>query len=179
MITTLLGSCVSVCFYDPVNRIVGMNHYLTVSDYQIQNSQFALTTGRVAEQAMSQVISKMLTKGAQYHLIKAKAFGGASVLKLSAEATITVGPGLQKIGKQNTAFVKAYLIQAKIPLVAHDLEGTTGRVICFNTTDFSVMVKKIKPPSQFNGLLNKTPVDISKNLDWQKSNYTGAEAIIN
>ena len=27
-ITTILGSCVSVCLFDPIRRIAGMNHFL-------------------------------------------------------------------------------------------------------------------------------------------------------
>ena len=28
VLSTLLGSCVSVCLYDAVNRVIGMNHFL-------------------------------------------------------------------------------------------------------------------------------------------------------
>jgi len=32
ILSTLLGSCVSACLYDPVNKVMGMNHFLLKSD---------------------------------------------------------------------------------------------------------------------------------------------------
>jgi chemotaxis protein CheD len=31
IISTLLGSCVAACLYDPVNRMIGMNHFYWLS----------------------------------------------------------------------------------------------------------------------------------------------------
>lgn len=47
VISTLLGSCVSACLYDPVNRVVGMNHFLLSNKrYSKHMPMYATEAGR-------------------------------------------------------------------------------------------------------------------------------------
>jgi chemotaxis protein CheD len=43
----------------------------------------------------------------------------------------------------NVRFIKEFLQNEKIPLIAADLGGVVGRVINFHSQDFSVYVRKI------------------------------------
>ena len=140
VISTLLGSCVSACLYDPVHNIMGMNHFLLSSKvYQRKKSIITSDAGRYGLQAMEIVINGMLQLGAERKYIKAKAFGGGSVL----------GNGNQlnnyfDVGAVNVLFIKSFLTNENISLMASDLGGNTGRVIRFDGSDYSVYVRKIR-----------------------------------
>ncbi|TRX02119.1 chemotaxis protein CheD [Candidatus Methylobacter oryzae] len=149
IISTLLGSCVAACLYDPVNRVIGMNHFLLAQQHSAHTAALLGTahkatllgteSGRYGIHAMELLINQMLKQGAQRIHLKAKAFGGGDVLKLGNELR-----GGKSIGAINCEFIKTFLRTEKIPLVASALGGDIGRNIFFLTSDFSVYVKSIE-----------------------------------
>ncbi|HEY8034453.1 MAG TPA: chemotaxis protein CheD [Methylobacter sp.] len=140
IISTLLGSCVAACLYDPVNRVIGMNHFLLAQQHSAHNAALlASEGGRYGIHAMELLINQMLRQGAQRIHLKAKAFGGGDVLKLGNESR-----GGQSIGAVNCEFIKTFLRTEHIPLVASGLGGHIGRNIFFLASDFSVYVKRIE-----------------------------------
>ncbi|MDO9141232.1 MAG: chemotaxis protein CheD [Methylobacter sp.] len=140
IISTLLGSCVAACLYDPVNRIIGMNHFLLAQQHVAHNAALLGSEGgRYGIHAMELLINQMLKHGAQRIHIKAKAFGGGDVLKLGNKSR-----GGQSIGAINCEFIKTFLQTEHIPLVASGLGGHIGRNIFFLASDFSVYVKSIE-----------------------------------
>ncbi|MFI3155681.1 MAG: chemotaxis protein CheD [Methylococcaceae bacterium] len=140
IISTLLGSCVAACLYDPVNRVIGMNHFLLAQQHSAHNAALlASEGGRYGIHAMELLINQMIKQGAQRIHLKAKAFGGGDVLKLSNESR-----GGQSIGAVNCEFIKTFLKTERIPLVASGLGGHIGRNIFFLANDFSVYVKTIE-----------------------------------
>ena len=144
IISTLLGSCVAACLYDPVNRIIGMNHFLLAQQHNAQNTPLLATEeGRYGIHAMELLINKMLKLGAQRLHLKAKAFGGGDILKLGNELR-----GGKSVGGNNCEFIQTFLRTERIPLLASDLGGNIGRNIFFLATDFSVYVKAIEPAYQ-------------------------------
>ena len=139
IVSTLLGSCVAACLYDPVNRVIGMNHFLLAQQHSAHNAALLGTEGgRYGIHAMELLINQMLKQGAQRVHLKAKAFGGGDVLQLGNEAR-----GGQSIGAVNCEFIKTFLKTERIPLVASALGGRIGRNIFFLASDFSVYVKTI------------------------------------
>jgi len=149
IISTLLGSCVAACLYDPVNRVIGMNHFLLAQQHSAHNAALLGTahktallgteSGRYGIHAMELLINQMLRQGAQRTHLKAKAFGGGDVLKLGNELR-----GGKSIGAINCEFIKTFLRTERIPLVASGLGGNIGRNIFFLMSDFSVYVKSIE-----------------------------------
>ena len=136
---TLLGPCVSACLYDPVHRVAGMNHFLLSSKRHGEDAVYSLTeTGRYGIQAMELVINGMLKLGARRGHLLAKAFGGGRVLNVGQEAG-----SFPSVGAVNVRFIKEFLETEKIRLVASSLGGELGRVIRFDTDDFSVYMKNI------------------------------------
>ena len=71
-ITTILGSCVAVCLFDPVARIGGLNHFLLPRAPGKNNS---LRFGNVA---VPRLIEAMVECGAVKRRLQAKVIGGAS-----------------------------------------------------------------------------------------------------
>jgi chemotaxis protein CheD len=140
VISTLLGSCVSACLYDPVHHIMGMNHFLLSSKvYQKTESIITSDAGRYGLHAMEIVINGMLQLGAERKYLKAKAFGGGSVLAIGNQLN-----NYFDVGEANILFIKSFLKSENISLVASDLGGNTGRVIRFDGSDYAVFVRKIR-----------------------------------
>ncbi|NEV64880.1 chemotaxis protein CheD [Thiorhodococcus minor] len=140
--TTLLGSCVAVCLYDPVRGVAGMNHFLlTDRRYALQQPVLDSEAGRYGIHAMELLINALLKLGAQRRSLKAKAFGGGNVLGSSCDDP----SGFPCVGTANIRFVREFLEKDGIPLVAADLGGSFGRQIAFTNLDYSVLVRKISP----------------------------------
>ncbi|MCC5969478.1 MAG: chemotaxis protein CheD [Pararhodobacter sp.] len=115
LITTILGSCVAACIFDPSRGIGGMNHFLLpgADPRDRQNIKYGAY-------AMEQLINALLRKGAQRSGLEAKLFGGASVVRT-----------LSDIGQNNAAFARSFLEDEGIPLVSECLGGTQGRRVRF------------------------------------------------
>ncbi len=139
VISTLLGSCVAACLYDPVNRVFGMNHFLLAYRHHAHNLPIIQSDeGRYGIYAMELLINDMMKIGANRLNLQAKCFGGGNVLKLREDKE-----NQQTVGDVNAEFIKAFLSNENIPLVGACLGGRHGRNVHFVGTDFSVFVKKI------------------------------------
>ncbi|MBU3917833.1 chemotaxis protein CheD [bacterium] len=142
ILSTLLGSCVSACLYDPVNNVMGMNHFLLSSrSYQKETPLLISDGGRYGVHAMELMINGMLKLGAKRSYLKAKAFGGGNVLSF-----VSKKDSFYAVGDANIQFIKEFLKTEKIALVSSDLGGELGRVIHFYAGSYSVFVRKIKKP---------------------------------
>jgi chemotaxis protein CheD len=158
VISTLLGSCVSACLYDPHRGVVGMNHFLLSNRRYSKSVPICATeAGRYGVQAMELVINGMLKIGANRNDLKAKVFGGGSFFGSSDEAE-----NFYCVGEVNNRFILEFLKTDGIPLVAQDLGGNRGRTIHFSSGDYSVAVKKTK--------MHEIPKILNKEKQfWRKS----------
>lgn len=140
MLSTLLGSCVAVCLFDPVVRVMGMNHFLLpMRNAASGPPRLESEAGRYGLWAMEILINGLLKLGARREQLRAKAFGGANVLQESF-ATL---PDRYSIGNANVQFVRRFLEQDGVPLIAEDLGGLNGRQIHFYGGDYSVFLRRI------------------------------------
>lgn len=140
IISTLLGSCVSACLWDPVNKVIGMNHFLLANRRYVRDrSVIESEAGRYGINAMELLINEMLKCGAARANLRAKAFGGGNVLQ-----NYSAGDSFFAIGDVNSRFILEFLDNEAIPLEMSDLGGRQGRVINFVADDFSVYMKRIE-----------------------------------
>lgn len=139
VISTLLGSCVSACLYDPVKRVFGMNHFL-LAYHRVAASKPIIHSdeGRYGVYAMELLINGLMKLGANRSNLQAKCFGGGNVLKLREDRE-----NQKTVGDVNVEFIKEFLQNEKIPLVSSCLGGSHGRNVHFMGTDYSVFIKKI------------------------------------
>jgi len=139
LLRTLLGSCVAACLYDPVKGVIGMNHFLLSNRRYARNIPAVLSeAGRYGIHAMELLINEMLKLGARRENLHAKAFGGGSIYLLTEARD-----NFFCVGDVNSRFIREFLKNDGIPLVAEDLGGEAARVIHFLNDDYSVHVKKI------------------------------------
>jgi chemotaxis protein CheD len=151
MIRTLLGSCVAACLYDPIKGVIGMNHFMLSNRRYARNIPTVLSeAGRYGIHAMELLINEMLKLGAKRSNLRAKAFGGGSIY-LSAE----LKDNFFCVGDINNRFIREFLKNDGIPLVAEDLGGENARIIHFLYDDFSVHVKKISKTTDPNLVQNE------------------------
>lgn len=132
IVTTILGSCISVCLYDPVLKIGGINHYMLA----LWNGE-GLPSPRYGNIAIKKLVERLLDLGASLDRLKAKVFGGAAVLQS--------GSGLMGVGERNIIVAEDMLSDLNIPIVSKDVGGTLGRKIIFHTDTAEIFLKKIKP----------------------------------
>jgi len=131
VITTLLGSCVAVCLFDPGSRIGGMNHILLPGRADLK--RFNLPS-RFGINAMELLISSMTALGADHSRIEAKIFGGSSVI-----------PGIieeQAVGRKLVEFVTCFLEKERIRIIGSDLGGFYVRNVYFHTGTGDVYLKQ-------------------------------------
>jgi len=158
VISTLLGSCVAACLYDPVNKVIGMNHFLLAYKHHSYDKPVIMSEeGRYGLQAMELLINSMMAKGASRLNLKAKCFGGGDVLKIRGEPG-----GRQSVGGVNIEFIREFLKNENIPLVSSALGGGLGRNVHFVGGDFSVFVKMI-------GESQKVKLEREERTYWQKN----------
>jgi chemotaxis protein CheD len=144
LVTTLLGSCVSACLWDPVARVAGMNHFLLANRRYAKDMPVSVTeAGRYGINAMELLINDMVHLGADKRRLRAKAFGGGAVLETVSKNNFTC------VGSVNEHFIKEFLANEGIPLDSTDLGGELGRVIKFRTDTYAVYRRFIQKSSTF------------------------------
>jgi chemotaxis protein CheD len=132
-ISTVLGSCVSTCLWDPVLRIGGMNHFMLPGEASATMTPWAVSA-RFGVYAMEVLINEMLHLGADRKRLVAKVFGGARVLQ---------GFGTLDVGAKNSEFVLNFLREEAIALVAQDLMGVHPRKLHFFPATGKVQMKRL------------------------------------
>lgn len=148
-IHTILGSCVSVCLYDPINKLGGMNHFMLPLnnrmtadkiDDQIKQKKFFYSQElRYGTTAMEVLIGELQKAGGERKHFQAKLFGGGNVLNM--------GDNTIDIGGKNIKFVRAYMEAEGIPVHKEDLGESYGRKIFFLTDTFKVLLKRMLSPA--------------------------------
>lgn len=139
-IKTLLGSCVAACLYDPEAKVAGLNHFLLAAPRYARAMAFTETdAGRYGINAMELLINDMVKLGAHRSRLKAKVFGGASVLGMVRQDAKFLA-----VSEVNQRFIRDYLATEGIPIVSEDLGGDRGRVIHFLSDSFKVFRRYIQ-----------------------------------
>ena len=130
IVTTVLGSCVSVCLWDRVRTWGGINHYML----PFWNGE-GLASPKYGNIAIAKLIEKMLYFGSDRRDLRAKVFGGGVVLNVSNP--------FMNIGERNIQLAEDALRTENIPVVSSDTGGTFGRKLLFNTESGIVLVKRL------------------------------------
>ncbi|MFC7704741.1 chemotaxis protein CheD [Plastorhodobacter daqingensis] len=115
LFSTLLGSCVATCVYDPVVGVGAMNHFLLPGGAFEDKASL-----RYGVNSMEQMINALLKEGADRRRLEAKIFGGGRML-----------PGLRNIGQDNVDFARWFLNGENIRCVGESVGGTQGRKVRF------------------------------------------------
>ncbi len=146
IISTILGSCVSVCLYDSELGIGGMNHFMLPDNSGgiagqkknpdiLKRDELSEKSTRYGISAMEVLISEMQKKGAGRKNLQAKVFGGGRVLKSMSNT--------ESIGDRNIGFTRAFLKLEGIKIDRENVGETFGRKIFFLVGKNRVFMKKV------------------------------------
>lgn len=119
-LSTLLGSCVAVCFHDKRLQLGGMNHFLLPSRLGSRDEQTDIVLA--GDASMATLLNAMLAKGARKEHLTAKVFGGGTIISSIRMA----------IGERNVAFAKEWLAREDIRVAASDTLGNFSRKLVFD-----------------------------------------------
>jgi chemotaxis protein CheD len=118
VLTTVLGSCVSVCAWSGLGPLGAMSHTSLPGDLA---------------PALERLLALLRQAGAPAHGVVAKLLGGAGT------------PG--SVGEANARTARALLSQRRLPVVAEDLGGARGRRLRFDVRTGVVRVEYLGPRS--------------------------------
>ncbi len=128
VISTVLGSCVAVCLFDPEAGVGGMNHFLL--PYHVERER----SPRFGTVAVPALVAKMVEGGARRSAIRGKVFGGSNVIGAFRRGNL---------GEENATLALRLLEDAGIPVVDRDLGGRAGRKLLFHTDDGTAWVRSL------------------------------------
>lgn len=162
MVVTVLGSCISACVRDPINKVGGMNHFML----PIQRNNVSPTTlnslkpgsvsdaARYGNWAMEYLINEIIKNGGERRNLEVKIFGGGKVLSHMNQIDI---------GKQNIDFVRLYLEEEGFRIAAEDVAGPFPRKVLYFTDTGSVKVRKLRTVS--SETVYEREVSYSRNIN--------------
>lgn len=135
-VTTLLGSCVAVCMFDPATRRGAICHGL------LPNAPVVLYQDpfRYVDEAVLYLIERYRRMGVAPQRLSVKVFGGADILA-------SVRDGYESIGRQNAMAAIETLGWQGVQISARETGGNRGRKIVFLTHTGEVFLKRLNPIS--------------------------------
>ena len=132
--STVLGSCVCTCLFDPEIELGGMNHFLLAEP---PPSAAGAPAGEVDEHygvyLMEILINEMLAHGAAKARMRAHLYGGSNL-----------NSGFARIGSRNAEFAKSFLAHERIPVLREDLGGSHARRVDFRPARGQVRCRAVE-----------------------------------
>lgn len=127
-LSTVLGSCVASCLYDPEVQVGGMNHFLLAEPPAGGHG----VDEHYGVYLMELLINEMLAHGAAKQRLRAHLYGGANLY-----------PGMAAIGTANAEFARNFLARERIALVREDLGGNCARRVDFRPASGMVRCRAV------------------------------------
>lgn len=128
VISTVLGSCVSVCLYDRKRKVGGMNHFLYP-----QSNKDEEATAQFGNAATLELIRMMLADGSKIKHLEAQVLGGARNIDISPT----------DIGRKNITAARKMLKKQGVRIVSEDVGGTKGRKVVFHSNINELVIIKV------------------------------------
>lgn len=129
VISTLLGSCISVCLYHPGRRFGGMNHYLLPRGGPGESD-----SGRYGEYSIGLMLEFMRRNCGSLEGVLGMIIGGADVLPVRPDSGPTVG-------QLNIALARQMLRVHHIRVVKEQVGGQVGMKIRYQNWDNQIQVR--------------------------------------
>ena len=134
-ISTVLGSCISVCIYDPTIKVGGMNHFMLPAQGEHSSQSWGDPTSsatRYGNFAMEYLINSVIKLGGRKQNFQAKIFGGGQVLA-----------NMTDVGQRNILFAFDYLRKENIEVIASDVGDIFPRRVVFFPKTGKVKMKHL------------------------------------
>ncbi|MGH1462014.1 MAG: chemotaxis protein CheD [Neptuniibacter sp.] len=130
VITTVLGSCISVCIHDPVKKLGGLNHFMLPNSGSNDDLSRSMRYGFFA---MEQLINELMKYGCRRESLQIKLTGGGEMIRSA----------INQIGQQNIDFILQYLKDEGLNFIASDLGGNRARKVAYFPLEGRMLVNKL------------------------------------
>ena len=130
--TYALGSCIGICFYDPVRQIGGMLHYL-LPDSGEYPGVAEMHPFKFADTGIAFLLEQIQSLGAERKRIQVKIAGGASVLNVKIERF--------EVGKRNYLAARKVLWKNSMFIHGEETGGSRPRTMYLDISDGMVTIK--------------------------------------
>ena len=121
LITYALGSCIGLCFEDPVLHLGALLHVMLPMNMEAGRKN----AFKYADTGIRETLRQMTGKGAQKSRITVKIAGGAKMFEVN-------GGSLGNIGQRNIESVHLNLKKEGIRLLKEDVGGSVARTLLFD-----------------------------------------------
>lgn len=139
--TSGLGSCVGVVVYDLNKQIAGLAHIMLPDSSLSKNKEF--NKFKYADTAIDILVENLLQLSASKFNLKAKIAGGAQMFQLTNSTDV------MRIGPRNVEAVIERLKMHRIPIVAQDVGGNSGRTIEFDPVTGKLKIRTVNKGEKF------------------------------
>lgn len=131
ILSTVLGSCISVCFWEPRLRIGSMSHFTSP-----KWDGTGTPSNRFGDIAIRAQLKELERMGCQRINLRTHVYGGGSVIcNLNTQTTA---------GQRNIEVARDVLQQEGLHVRDKDMGGFKGRRVEFNTFDGSIKIEAVK-----------------------------------
>lgn len=155
MLITILGSCIAVCARDPVAAVGGMNHILLPGDGGVDVHSGAESSTRYGAFAMEELVNGILKLGGCKGRLEIKIFGGGRVMNSGSD-----------IGGRNILFVREYLENEKLKILAEDVGGEWPRRVHYFPDTGKVRVRRLHRKSDLH-IVEEEKAFETKEKEWE------------
>lgn len=132
ILTIGLGSCLGVSLYDSESGVGGLVHVMLPDSTKITNNS---NKCKFVDTGLMELHSKVIRTGATKENLVAKIAGGAQMFNFANKDMC--------IGDKNIAAVTKILGELRIPIVASDVGGKSGRTVELDLSTGELMIKTL------------------------------------
>jgi chemotaxis protein CheD len=135
ILDTVLGSCVSACIRNSRTGVGGMNHFMLPFQRNAGSDSWDGALGlatRYGAASMEQLINRILNTGGTRAELEVKIFGGAQVLS-----------GMSDIGGHNLRFVREFLREEGLKIIAQDVGDIFPRHVRYQPRTGKALMRKL------------------------------------
>lgn len=122
LITYALGSCIGLCFYDPILKLGALLHIMLPLNMETGRTH----TMKYADTGIRETLRQMELKGASRSRMIVKIAGGAKMSDVGSNNA------LGNIGQRNIESVRTILRRENVRLAAEDVGGSIARTLSFD-----------------------------------------------
>jgi len=162
VISTVLGSCISVCICDKKLGIGGMNHFMLPENKNGNRDEWQdMQTGRATRygvDAMEHLVNDILKNGGRKNHFDIKVCGGGRMME-----------NMSDVGKSNIQFIHDYLKKEGYKVTSEDTGDIYPRKVRYFPKTGQLQVKKLQ--SLHNDTIYKRENDYQSNL--ANASFTG------
>jgi chemotaxis protein CheD len=138
LVSTVLGSCVSVTLFCPRLRVGAISHGLLPTCREKGDCDGACLQGfKFVDCSIHHMLEEFRKLGVSSAEIEAKVFGGSDMFDLAG------GSERISVGNQNVSAAMRIIELEGLRLVARDVGGTQGRKLLFYTHTGEVFLKRL------------------------------------